>query len=246
MLFCMAFLAMVFSVESLGMEIQLWLLSFVVMWISICYMLLIVFRKYAWVSLTKPEVNAMFLSENRHSGTGQYGNSLPSDKASDDFGKENQSGGGVQKGSDGNSKELSYTVGKQNGGNDGEQAQPQQVRRPSAEPMSNDSYGFSAQTSDIETTDSTDRTSVRASLGVAGPDTIASSSHERSDSEGDSQESSLSSPEEIQAMKQAAFKIAEKDGWEEYVDRNSGESFWIQTSSRIVSHTAPDVFIIPV
>lgn len=216
MLFCMAFLAMVFSVESLGMEIQLWLLSFVVMWISVCYMLLIVFRKYAWINLEKPEINALFLSENRYGGgsspsgtaPGNYGN--PSTQKNDG----NQAGLGTNSGndenSDVNSKDLSYAFDKQKG--DVEESQPQHVRKPSGEPNSIESYGFSVQTSDIETTDSLGASQIyRNSVDAIGVGSIEQNAGGRqADSEIDSHESESSSPEEIEAMNKLPLRLQKR------------------------------------
>jgi len=60
-LFTLVFLTMIFAIDSVSPELETWLLSFAVLWISACYVILVVFRKYSWIDATQEEVNTRFL-----------------------------------------------------------------------------------------------------------------------------------------------------------------------------------------
>lgn len=66
-LFSMVIVTIAFLVESLGSELKLFLLGFVLFWVSVCYMALIVFRKYAWVGYSAEDIRALFLGDKQDS-----------------------------------------------------------------------------------------------------------------------------------------------------------------------------------
>jgi len=134
-LFSMVILALVFLVESIPSDLKIFLLSFVVFWISLCYMIMIIFRKIAWMSCSAKEIVAIFMGENK---------TFPSLPTNED-----------------------------------------------------------AAASKLPHCDS------------PGPESC------------------------IESKKKKAYHIATADGWEEYVDRETGETFWIQTATGELAHNAP-------
>jgi hypothetical protein len=207
MLFCMIFLILVFVVASIEPRMQLFLLSFVVAWISLIYLLLIVFRKYAWVNLTKEEINALFLGE-------KYATAYNKSSNDDRYG-----------GASGDQPEKSM---------------------PSSHPESTTDYNSSAAPSQKKVSSS-------ASMGIhddeesSSEETIPFQELESASMHGEEGATGTTDsvdPELIQEMKQNAFKIGETAGWEEFVDRTTGASFWIEKGTNNVSHTSPDEYII--
>merc|ERR1712176_207038 len=180
-LFAMVILALVFFVDSIKADLKIFLISFVVFWVSVCYLALIIFRKTAWINHSAQEIKTLFLGEKQDctlystpattNASPSHTSALPSTDVTSTSKGDSQ---GVTE-----PAEHSIDMG------------PRTQDSPVSMPMSVQRFGDS----------------------VASDVTVAVDFSEADE------------------KRKAAFLIATADGWEEYVDRSTGESFWVHTAT---------------
>jgi hypothetical protein len=187
-LFDMVILAIVFFVDSLAADLKTFLMTFVVFWISLCYMFLIIFRKYAWINHSAQEIKALFLGD-KHDCT-------------------------------------HYTTGGGSSGAATSESVPPSTR---------------TSTTKMETEPAEQTIDIRP---VPRTSEIRASDLASMRRFGESDATVAVDYCEADERRKTAFLIATADGWEEYVDRQTGESFWIHTATGKVVDTAPASFVV--
>jgi hypothetical protein len=236
--FALIFLAVIMS---LGMgitpDLQVWLIAFCIMWISAIYVVLIIFRKLKWIEHSREEINELFLSVTPSVSSAAAARSRPASTR--------------------NSEAVLSNKGSKTWATSEEpQERSQQESRPPSAPHSPLSSGTAEPLGGRRA-----RTANEAVARVLEP---ASPLSTRSLSAGDIDmgavefhgftaagavggaslpvdQPAASEPDDLVALRcREGFKIAEKDGWNEYVDRETGESFWVQPISRELRSTPPD------
>jgi len=230
--FILIILALILSLDVVTYKIQVLTIAFGVMWISACYVLLIVFRKFAWINRTREEINAIFLSTNSYAHTTMNTPMAPIPTPSTPSGQTKATS--VTAGT--TVTKSVYTSGPES---ETEQFSEEVSRSEQVDPTGSDSIiDIAPEPATLAAAD----TAARPESG-AYPLLAAGHSSAVEDVASGSQDELLNG-RTVDELVAGAFKIAEKDGWEEYVDRESGESFWLRTETNTISQTPPNVFAI--
>lgn len=206
-----------FLIDSLGKDIKIFLLSFVLFWISMCYMTLIIFRKYAWINYSEQEIRDLFLGDKQQSTFYPHqepGPESDSDNIEPEFKKDSNSGTGST-----------------------------QVPVANYVPESAAPFHY-----------------LKADLSIPGENNVQPVWNESNNANPESAPESGSVQLSISEVSQApqtgvntayaeekrknAYFIATAQGWQEYVDRETGDSFWIEQETNRVVYTPPAMFAV--
>jgi hypothetical protein len=195
-LFSIVILALGFFVESLEVDLKLFLLSFVFFWMSVCYMTLIVFRKVAWINMTREEIRALFIGDSKPSPT--TANNATAYTYSTD-------------------ERTSAAAATADAACDAGIAAPACAAK--AAPPDETSKRHMEQPQDLESFNLNEKLPRSPSQPIAATESAQAEAEEK---------------------RKNGFLIANSDGWEEYVDRATGTSFWIEAkTSKIVYEPPP-------
>jgi len=206
-IFSMVLVTIAFLVESLGNDLKVFLLGFVLFWVSLCYIALIVFRKLAWVGYSAADIRTLFLGEKQN--TAFYSSAT----TGRDFA---ESGPGVTSSSPTDVQSNSTPTSVLGGAAD---FQKTKLNLSTPEESSDTSDRPASFLSQLQ----------RSAGGSTSGDSTLSEAP-----------SSVPHPISQADQKRAkAFLIGSKNGWEEYVDRDSGASFWIEETSERIVYSAP-------
>jgi hypothetical protein len=240
--FALIFLAVIMALGTgITPDLQVWLIAFCVMWISAIYVVLIIFRKYKWIMHSREEINELFLSVTPSaSSAAAVARSRPastrnsevifSNKGSKSWatGEEPQERSQEPRSPSTPHSPLSTGLAEPLGGRRAHTANEAiaHVVEP-ASPLS--ARSLSAGDVDI----GADNFSGFAGAGAAGGSSLPVAYTYAPAQAGE--------PDDLVAHRcREGFQIAEKDGWKEYVDRETGESFWVQPITRELRSTPPD------
>jgi len=239
--FAMVILVVAFSLD-ISSGLRSFLFSFALFWVSVLYLFLIVFRKYTWIEFSSDELTVEFLRQNtypiRMNTTGM------TEKTAEPVGYSPQYGPGtsaqnVIANQNRQSKKTEATLStgsNQSSSLHSEPAQAMENRttRPRSHQIGEAPFGATHRASPSAPLNRVEY-SEEFLMTTDTEVTLAS----RYNSGSNRQSTRSSGAFDIQAMRANAFLIASSDGWEEYVDRTSGESFWIQTATGRVSTVPP-------
>merc|ERR1712137_1084043 len=213
-LFSMAFVTMIFAALSnnIDSQITIWLLAFVVMWISIIYICLIIFRKFKWINHTQQQIGQIFLSD-KTSNTQFHTQNDNSDITNNEFSEKHEYR---------HEKEKANIAGDSFPQDDNVLVSEISVTMP--------------QQSEItEPVSTSQETTISDISEFDNRQSICSAVSQRP-------ESLKFTQNEIEDKINTGFKIAEMGDWEEYVDRDSGDSFWVNKQNNELTYVTPVAF----
>lgn len=216
-LFSMAIGALSMGIDSIGTDTKNFLLAFVIFWISLCFMLLIIFRKIAWINYSADEIRTLFLGEKQECTF--YPNSTTKTDSATATSSSNQESPSkvVQIKSESESGGYStYESSVVTSDSFADHTEIIQMKSISEHPMPENDY-YQPSTSPVHTSP------------AALPETNSTTTP---------------GPSLADEKRKKAFLIATSNGWEEYVDRHDGESFWVEIETERVVTTAPSMFIV--